>query len=234
MLFYREYLMENCRQAKELKQSADEFSWLWAGMPCGHSLWLFATQLLIVVPSLVMLSSHGSGRIALHRVSFPALCPTPLPRLLVLANIEHSALWRKPATERLKEDVVSLHTTFDHCTLILYTVHCSIWHPQCPCGKICNGNQKVNRGKSGSQLPPCRWPHITATRLLTFHDNSGLCWTITILQRVMAVTADRNGIWQTGLCCCGETQTMFHIVYYCPLTKLYGCRWCCCPVDRLV
>lgn len=156
--------MENCRQAKELKQSADEFSWLWAGMPCGHSLWLFATQLLIVVPSLVMLSSHGSGRIALHRVSFPALCPTPLPRLLVLANIEHSALWRKPATERLKEDVVSLHTTFDHCTLILYTVHCSIWHPQCPCGKICNGNQKVNRGHlvdDPTLLQPDFWPSTT-------------------------------------------------------------------------
>ena len=87
---------EDCRQAEEPKQLADEASRFHLGRQRQHSAVICADALLfssrVLHPSLVTLCSHKSGR-CIH-----------LPWLPVLSNIEPPALRRKLVEKIVKHD----------------------------------------------------------------------------------------------------------------------------------
>ena len=74
---------------------------------------------------------------------------------------------------------------------------------------------------SGGQFSPSVRPHNLATgfrppsaKVVSAEPFSHRTGTLLCLQKKMETYTD--------LCPCGETQTMFHIVEFCPLTKLNG------------
>ena len=104
---------EDCRQAEEPKQLADEASRFHLGRQRQHSAVICSGALLfnsrILCPSLVTLCSHKSDRCAVNSTMClisGTLSSTPLPWLPVLSNIEPPALWRKAATDNLVEKIV--------------------------------------------------------------------------------------------------------------------------------
>jgi len=124
---------------------------------------------------------------------------TPLPWLPVLSNIEPPALWRKAATDKLVEKIVKhgswpIQPDILNPPLLRLTTRKPLWLDLQPV----DIKSWLRHNWKSAQVEP--FSHRTGTLLC--------------LQKEMATYTD--------LCPCGETQTMFHIVESCPLTKLNG------------
>jgi len=151
---------------------------------------------------------------------------TPLPWLPVLSNIEPPALRRKAATDKLVEKIVK-HASWPIQSDILSPPSLRLtsrkplwldlqpvdiksrWRHNWKSAHVVNSHLVCDPTirQPGFDLPRQQWSLLNRFRTKQVH--CGACrrkWRLT----------------DTDLCLCGETQTMSHIVEFCPLTKLNG------------
>ena len=164
------------------------------------------------------------------RIISGTLRSTPLPWLPVLSNIEPPVLRRKAGTDKLVKKFSNM--TVGQSSLISSTDHCYDWYPGSRCGWTCN--QLTVDIKS-------RWRHNwKSAQMVNFHlvcdpriPKPGFIFNLrqqpwSLLnrfhkeQRHCGACTRKWRLTDTDLCPCGETQTIFHIVESCPLTKLNG------------
>jgi len=151
---------------------------------------------------------------------------TPLPLVPVLSNIELPALRRKADTGKLVEKIVKddswpiqpdilnpplLRLTFRKLLwLDLQPVDIkSRWRHNWKSAQVVHSHLVCDPAirQPGFDLPQQKWSLLNC--FCTEQGHCGACrrkWRLT----------------DTDLCPCGETQTMFHIVESCPLTKLHA------------
>jgi len=158
------------------------------------------------------------------RLMSGTLRSTPLPWLPVLPNIELPALRRKAASDKLVEKIIEydswpIQPDILSPSLLRLTSRKPLWLDLQPVDikSRCRHNWKSAQVVSshlvcdiwqpGFDLPRQQWSLLNCFCMKQGH--CGACrrkWRLT----------------DTDLCPCGETQTMFHIVESCPLTKLNG------------
>ena len=150
----------------------------------------------------------------------------PLPWLPVLSNIEPPALRRKAATDKLVEKIVkhdSWPIQFDILSppLLWLTSRKLLWLELQP---VDIKSRWRHNWKSAQVVnshlvcdPTIRQPHFDLPRKQWFLL-SYLC----MEQGHCGACRRKWRLTDTDLCPCGKTQTMFHIVESCPLTKLNG------------
>jgi len=145
------------------------------------------------------------------RLISDTLRSTSVPRLPVLSNIELLALRRKAAT-----DSWPIQPNIFNPPLLRVTSTKPLWLDLQP---VDIKSRRRHNWKSAQVVnshlvyDPTIWQSgFDLPRQQVFHTEQGHCGAC---RRKWRLT-------DTDLCPCGETQTMFHIVEFCPLTKLNG------------
>jgi len=165
----------------------------------------------------------------------------PLPWLPVLSNIEPPALWRKAATDKLVEKIVKhdswpIQPDILSPPLLRLTSRKPLWLDLQPVdikSRWRHNWKSAQVVNSYLVCDPTIWqPGFDLLRqqlslLNRFRTEQGHCGAC---RRKWRLT-------DTDMCPCSETQTMYHIVESCFLTKLNGslsrlhCGWRRCFVD---